>query len=221
MGQCVFLFPKSKIPYGKCASTLAGSNTTPCRQCCTIMLPRCTFRIVHRAGRAANRSDMCRAVCVNNMRTPGGEVAHAVGTCWADVWPLSPTPLLWFPGGGGVNVTCLAWCAGRPLQGNRAPRMCLMEDRLRIRKRFLCDSQLRWMSTDYSSPCSEGDPPVKRGTAQATCQETVSPWCVCTIWVRPPFSRPAMSNLRNRSRTACFGLLPKGKTPIAGSTGYR
>ena len=37
-----------------------------------------------------------------------------------------------------------------------------------------CDSQLRWMSTDYSSPCSEGDPPVKRGTAQATCQETVS-----------------------------------------------
>ena len=83
------------------------------------------------------------------------------------------------------------------------------------------DWQFRWMSTDYSSPCSEGDPPVKRGTAQATCQESVSLWCVCTIWVRPPFSRPAISNLRNRSRTACFGLLPKGKTPIAGSTGYR
>ena len=48
----------------------------------------------------------------------------------------SPPPLLWLPGGGGVNVTCLAWCAGRPLQGNRAPRMCLMEDRLRIRKSF-------------------------------------------------------------------------------------
>ena len=46
----------------------------------------------------------------------------------------SPLPLLlWLPGGGGVNVTCLAWCAGRPLRGNRAPRMCLIEDRLRIR----------------------------------------------------------------------------------------
>ena len=129
----------------------------------------------------------CAERFAQQMRTPGGEVAHAVGMCWAEVLPPPPTELLWLRGGGGVNVSCLAWCAGRPLRGNEAPRMCLKEHRLRIRIGLFVILSLNTMSSENSSLCREGDSRAKRGTEQATCQGGVSLCCVCAIFSAKDF----------------------------------